>query len=492
MSVTRAFQRAFVGAVALLAAATAQAQTKLLRFPAINGNRVAFTYAGDIWTASAAGGTATRITAHPGIEVYAHFSPDGKYIAFTGQYDGDEQVYVVPSGGGVPKQLTYYPARGPLTPRWGWENQVYGWTPDGKKILFRSSRESYSQGQTRLYTVAMTGGPAEPLPMPEAGAGDLNADGSQVVYSPIFRDFRPEKRYGGGMANDLFLFNVKTNDAKRIVDDVRSDRDPMWLGNTIYFNSDRSGTFNLYAYDIASAKTTPITSNSVWDVRWPSSDRAGRIVYELNGELQVLDTKSAKSAAISIAVPDDGLWKRPSRYSAASNIESFSLSPKGERMLITARGDVFTVPIERGPTRNLTNSSSAHDREAAWSPDGARIAFISDRTGEEELFVVSQAGGTPDQLTTGGSAQRFGLLWAPDGKRIAFRDKDSKLYLYSFDDRKVTTVASTLRGQIGDYTWSARGGFLAFSIRGDNGNGRVFIWSPKDNQLHAVTDGDRV
>ncbi|MHB1068423.1 MAG: S41 family peptidase [Gemmatimonadaceae bacterium] len=489
MSVTRAFQRAFVGAVALLAAATAQAQTKLLRFPAINGNRVAFTYAGDIWTASAAGGTATRITAHPGIEVYAHFSPDGKYIAFTGQYDGDEQVYVVPSGGGVPKQLTYYPARGPLTPRWGWENQVYGWTPDGKKILFRSSRESYSQGQTRLYTVAMTGGPAEPLPMPEAGAGDLNADGSQVVYSPIFRDFRPEKRYGGGMANDLFLFNVKTNDAKRIVDDVRSDRDPMWLGNTIYFNSDRSGTFNLYAYDIASAKTTPITSNSVWDVRWPSSDRAGRIVYELNGELQVLDTKSAKSAAISIAVPDDGLWKRPSRYSAASNIESFSLSPKGERMLITARGDVFTVPIERGPTRNLTNSSSAHDREAAWSPDGARIAFISDRTGEEELFVVSQAGGTPDQLTTGGSAQRFGLLWAPDGKRIAFRDKDSKLYLYSFDDRKVTTVASTLRGQIGDYTWSARGGFLAFSIRGDNGNGRVFIWSPKDNQLHAVTDG---
>jgi len=274
-------------AVQFVVAATAHAQTKLLRFPAINGDRVAFTYAGDIWTAPVTGGTATRITAHPGIEVFAHFSPDGKYIAFTGQYDGDEQVYVVPSTGGIPKQLTYYPARGPLTPRWGWENQVYGWTPDGKKIVFRSSRESWSQGQTRLYTVSMNGGPAEPLPMPEAGAGDLNADGSQVVYSTIFRDFRPEKRYGGGMANDLFLFNVKTSDAKR----------------------------------------------------------------------------------------------------------------------------------------------------------------------------------------------------------IAFRDKDGKLYLYSFDDKTVTTVASAVRGQIGDYVWSAKGGYLAFSIRGDNNMGRVFIWSPKDNQLHPVTDG---
>lgn len=490
VSSPRLFRRAVAGAAVLLAAASAQAQTKLLRFPAIHGDRVAFTYAGDIWTAPVAGGTATRITAHPGIEVFAHFSPDGKHIAFTGQYDGDEQVYVVPSSGGVPKQLTFYPARGPLTPRWGWDNQVYGWTPDGKKIVFRSGRESWTMSNTRLFTVAMNGGPSEPLPMPEAGAGDPNADGSQVVYSPIFRDFRPEKRYGGGMANDLFVFNTKTNDARRIVDDVRSDRDPMWMGNTIYFNSDRSGTFNLYAYDVPSAKTTQVTKHTTWDVRWPSSDHAGRIVYELNGELQLYDTKSAKSSPIAITVPDDGLWKRPSRIVVAGNIEGFSLSPKGERMLVTARGDIFTLPIDKGPTRNLTKSSSAHDREAAWSPDGARIAFISDKTGEEELYVMDQGGaGAPEQLTSGGSAQRFGLVWAPDGKRIAFRDKDGKLYLYGFDDKKVTTVASTVRGQIGDYTWSVKGGFLAFSIRGDNGNGRVYIWSPKDNQLHPVTDG---
>jgi len=493
MTVIRVVLRVLAGCAVLATAAPAQAQTKLLRFPAIHGTVVAFTYAGDIWTAPVAGGTATRITAHSGMEVFAHFSPDGKWIAFTGQYDGDEQVYVVPSGGGVPKQLTFYPARGPLTPRWGWENQVYGWTPDGKRIVFRSSRESWSSGITRLFTVAIGGGPAEPMPMPEAGAGDLSADGSQVVYSPMFRDFRPEKRYGGGTANDLFVFNTKTGDARRIVDDVRSDRDPMWMGGTIYFNSDRSGTFNLYAYDLASAKTTAITRNTTWDVRWPSSDHAGRIVYELNGELQLLDTKTGKSSAISITVPDDGLWKRPSRVSAAGNIESFGLSPKGERMVITARGDIFTAPIEKGPTRNLTNSSGAHDREAAWSPDGVRIAFISDKTGEEELYVINQSGapgtGAPEQLTNGGTAQRFGLLWSPDGKRIAFRDKDGKLYLYSFDDRKVTTVASTPRGQINDYTWSAKGNYLAFSVRGENNMGRVSIWSPRDGQLHAATDG---
>lgn len=482
--------RWIVAVGAFLTAATADAQTKLLRFPAIHGNTVAFSYAGDLWTAPVSGGTATRLTAHPGMELFAHFSPDGQWIAFTGQYDGDEQVYVVPVRGGVPKQLTFYPSRGPVAPRWGWDNQVYGWTPDGKKIVFRSGRESWATGITRLFTVPMAGGPSEPLPMPEAGAGDLSADGSQVVYSPMFRDFRPEKRYSGGTANDLFVFNTKTGDAKRIVDDSRSDRDPMWIGGTIYFNSDRGGTFNLYAYDVAAAKTSQITRSSTWDVRWPSSDHAGRIVYELNGELQLLDTKTGKSNGISITVPDDGLWKRPSRIAVAGNIEGFGLSPKGERLLVTARGDVFTVPIEKGPTRNLTNSSGSHDREPAWSPDGARIAFISDRSGEEELYVIDQAGNGPaEQLTNDGAAQRFGLLWSPDGKRIAFRDKDGRLLLYSFDDRKVTAVASTPRGQIGDYTWSAKGGYLAFSLRGDNNMGRVFIWSPKDGELHPATDG---
>jgi tricorn protease len=476
-------------AVSAVAPGPAAAQTRLLRFPAIHGDKVAFTYAGDIWTAPASGGTATRITAHPGIEVFARFSPDGTWIAFTGQYDGDEQVYVVPATGGEPKQLTFYPARGPLTPRWGWDNQVYSWTNDGKSVLFRSMRDSWTLSLSRLYTVPMTGGPAEPLPMPESGAGDLSPDGTKVVYSPIFRDFRPEKRYGGGMANDLFIFDVKTNDAKRIVDHPRSDRDPMWIGGTIYFNSDRDGTFNLYAYDVASGKTSQVTTSKTWDVRWPSSDHSGRIVYELNGELQVLDVKTGKSAPIVINVPDDGLWKRPSRISAERNIEDFALSPKGERAVFAARGDVFTAPIEKGPTRNLTNSSGAHDKWASWSPDGSQVAFISDKSGEEELWTIAQDGsGKPEQLTSGGKAMRYAPVWSADGKRIAFGDKDGKIFVYSFEDKKLTEIIDAPRDQVRDYTWSPRGHHLAFSMIGANNFSSIYIWSEKDHQVRKITD----
>ena len=251
-----------LGAVcALVAASPAAAQSKLLRFPDIHGDRVVFTHGGDLWVAPAAGGTATRLTSHPGLELFAKFSPDGKWLAFTGQYDGDEQVYVMPSTGGEPRQLTFYPARGPLTTRWGYDNQVYGWSADGSRILFRSHRDGWALPITRLYTVAAAGGPAEPLPMPESGAGTYAPDGKRVVYSPRFRDFRSEKRYGGGQANDLFIFDLASHDATRITDHPRADRDPMWIGGTIYFNSDRNGTFNLYAYDVAKKTTTPCTAS---------------------------------------------------------------------------------------------------------------------------------------------------------------------------------------------------------------------------------------
>lgn len=478
-------------AFALLIAATpAAAQTKLLRFPAIHGDKIAFTYAGDIWTAPAAGGTAARLTAHPGMEVFARFSPDGKWIAFTGQYDGDEQVYVMPASGGEPKQLTYYPARGPLAPRWGWDNQVYGWTTDGKSILFRSQRDSWTPGEQHLYTVPMTGGPAEALPMPVAGSGDYSADGTKMVYSPRFRDFRPEKRYGGGQANDLWIFDLKTNDAKRVIAGPRADRDPMWIGGSIYYTSDSDGTFNIYAFDIGSGKTVQVTKNTVWDVRWPSADRtAGRIAYEINGEIQVLDVKSGKSAAVPINVPDDGLWKRPSRVPAAGQLEDFELSPKGERALFSARGDIFTSPIEKGATRNLTATSGAHDKFARWSPDGAKIAFISDASGEEELYVIDQDGKVkPERLTNGGKAMRYQPEWAPDGKRLAFSDKDGKIYVYSFADKKLTEIADAPRGQVRDYAWSPRGYFLAFSMSNPNGFNAIHIWSEKDGKVRKITD----
>ncbi|HEY7913512.1 MAG TPA: S41 family peptidase [Blastocatellia bacterium] len=467
----------------------ADAQTKLLRFPDIHGDKVIFTYGGDLWVAPATGGTATRLTTHPGIEVFARFSPDGKWIAFTGQYDGDEQVYVMPAGGGEPRQLTFYPARGPLTPRWGYDNQVFGWTSDGKRIIFRSQRDSWTLPVARLYTVSVDGGPAEALPMPEAGSGDFSPDGARMVYSPQSRDFRSEKRYGGGQANMLYIFDLKTLDARRISQGPRPDRDPMWIGDTIYFNSDRDGHFNLYSYDVASGRTTPLTSNRTWDVRWPSSDNQSRIVYELNGELQVLDVRSKKNTPISISVPSDVLTRRPSRVSAANNISDVSLSPKGERVLFAARGDIFSAPAEKGPTRNLTNSSNAHDKWPRWSPDGSRIAFISDRSGEEEVWVVAQDGlKAAEQLTTGGKAMRYAPEWSPDGSRIAFSDKDGKLYVLTIADRKLTEIADAPRGQIRDYIWSPRGNHLAFSYAGVNGFSSVYIWSSTDGKVNRITN----
>ncbi|MBL8152354.1 MAG: PD40 domain-containing protein, partial [Blastocatellia bacterium] len=472
-----------------LLSSAAYAQTKLLRFPDIHGDKVVFTYAGDLWIASSNGGTATRLTAHPGVEVFAKFSPDGKYIAFTGQYDGDEQVYVIPVTGGEPKQLTYYPARGPLTPRWGYDQQVYGWTRDGKSVLFRSSRDSWTLGVSNLYTVPATGGAAEKLPIPETGAGDYSPDGNKVVYSPRFRDFRPEKRYGGGQANDLFIFDLKTYNVQKIAGDPRADRDPMWIGHTIFYNSDRDGHFNLYAYDTTTAKTTQITTNKKWDVRWPSSDNEGHIVYELSGELQILDTKSRKSTPISITVPDDGLWKRPSRINAAQYMEDYSLSPKGERALFCARGDIFTSPIEKGSTRNLTHSSSAHDKFPRWSPDGSKIVFISDKTGEEQVYIIAQDGSTPaEQMTTEHKVMLYEPEWSSDGSRIAYSDKDGKLYILTVADKKVTEIADSSRGQIRDYNWSPRGNFLAFSMAGSNNQSVIYIWSGNDNKLHKVTD----
>ncbi|HXV15375.1 MAG TPA: S41 family peptidase [Gemmatimonadaceae bacterium] len=471
-------------------AGSAEAQTKLLRFPAIHGDRITFTYGGDLWTASAGGGTATRLTTHPGLELFAHFSPDGQWIAFTGQYEGDEQVYVVPSFGGSPKQLTFYPSGGPRAERWGYDNQVYGWTNDGSRILFRASRGSWTLSQTRLYTVSPNGGSAVPLPMPLAGSGAYSPDGKKIVYSKVFRDFRPEKRYSGGLANYLAIFDFAGNSAKTITRGPRSERDAMWIGDKIYYNSDKDGTFNIYAYDVPSGTTTQLTHSTTWDVRWPSADpQTGKIIYELAGELSILDTKTGQSTPIHVNVIDDGVNSRPSRVSASGQVESFGLSPKGERAVFAARGDIFTAPIEHGYTRNLTHSSGAHDRDPQWSPDGTRVAFISDMSGEEEIYSVAQDGQSkPVQLTSGGKAQYFSPRWSADNSRIAFSDKDGRLFVLRVADKDVKEIAKDIHGNLFDYTWSAAGSNLAWSMTDSDGVSQsVYVWTGKDGGVHRVT-----
>ncbi len=473
----------------LTAVAVLPAQTKLLRFPDIYENRIVFSYAGDLWTASTDGGAATRLTAHPGKELFAKFSPDGQWIAFTGQYDGDEQVYVVPSTGGIPRQLTYYPARGPLAPRWGYDNQVYGWSPDGDYVLFRSLRDADGgRTLTALYRAPFSGGLPEKLPMPTSGAGDYAPDGDRIVYSPLFRDFRTWKRYEGGWAQNLYIFDLQTHETTPVAHSRRSERDPMWIGNRIYFASDRDGILNLYSYDVESEEVRQETHSSLWDVRWPSSDKKGQIVYELNGELHVFDTGAGQERKVSIFVPDDGVAMRSSRYPAEKNIEGFGLSPAGERALFVARGDVFTAPIEKGPTRNLTNSSNAHDKHARWSPDGRRIAFISDADGEEQIYLIDQDGrGEAERLTDRFRAMLYAPEWSPDGARLAFSDKDGNLYSLNVADRTVTEVARDEFIGIFDYSWSPDGKWLAFSMNEHSGFQSLYIWSVEEEVVRRVT-----
>ena len=468
--------------------ADAQAQTRLLRFPDIHGNRVAFCYAGDLWTAPAAGGLAARLTSHPGLEQFPKFSPDGKWIAFTGQYDGDEQVYVVPAEGGVPRQLTFYPARGPNAPRNGWDNQVMGWTRDGKSVLFNTIRDGGGAARRNLYTVPADGGHETPLPMYTAGAGDYSPDGQRIVYSPLFRDFRTWKRYQGGWAQDLWICDLKTLASENITNHPRTDRDPMWIGDKIYFASDRDGTLNLYRYDLATKKTDQLTHSTTWDTRWPSTDHASRIVYESAGELHVFDIGSAKDTKISIEVPNDGVAMRPSHYAVDKYIEDFSLSPKGERAIFVARGDVFTAPIENGPTRNLTNSSTAHDKWGRWSPDGSKIALISDRSGEEQVWLVNQDGsGTPQPLTTEMNVMLYSPEWSPDGKRLAFSDMNGNLYVLTVADKKLQKVARETRGQVNDYAWSPGGSYLSFSLSHPSEFNSIRVWGAADGAIHQVS-----
>ena len=472
-----------------LVPASAPAQTKLLRYPDIAGDRVAFCYAGDIWTAPAKGGSAARLTAHAGLELFPKFSPDGKWLAFTGQYEGDEQVYVIPAEGGQPRQLTYYPARGPFPPRGGYDNQVMGWTPDGTAILFRSQRDAdgvRSEGQ--LFTVPAGGGPAKALPMPTSGAGDFSPDAKRLAYSPLFRDFRTWKRYEGGWAQDLYLYDLATNDVKPFATSTRTERDPIWIGGAIYFASDRDGTLNLYAYELATEAVTKLTSSTTWDVRWPSSDNQSRIVYEQNGELRVFDVKTRSDQAIQVFVPNDGVAMRPSRYSIEKNVEGFELSPKGERALVVARGDVFTLPIEKGPTRNLTATSGVHDKLARWSPDGKRIAFVSDASGEDEIWLVDQAGSKPEQVTKGRQGMTYAPEWSAEGAHLAFSDKDGKLFVLTLADRKIALVADDERTLIRDYSWSPKGAYLAFSMTDANESRSIHVWSAGDATLHRVTD----
>ncbi|MFK7954525.1 MAG: S41 family peptidase [Lysobacterales bacterium] len=487
----RLVNRSGAGLLALLllmmVAAPVTAATRMLRYPDVHANQLVFSYAGDLWLAPVNGSTpARRLTSHPGVELFPKFSPDGQQVAFTGQYRGDDQVYVMNVAGGEPRQLTWYPTSGPLPARWGTEHQVYGWSADGQSVLFRSQREDFNN--RRLYTVNVDGGLPAVLPMPRAGSGDFSPDGQHVVYSPLFRDFRTWKRYQGGWAQNLFVYNLKDDTAKQITSHIRTERDPVWLDQGIYYVSDIDGTLELYRYNADTDGHTQVTQHDTWDIKWASGDGRQRIVYEVAGTIGLFDASTGTETLLNITVPDDFVRRTARQMDASEQIEDFDLSTDGKRAVFSARGDIFSAPVEHGVTRNLTQLGSAHDRAATFSPDGSQIAFISDRSGEEQIYVIPHDGGDAKALTPSRPTRLYGLSWAPDGERLAFHDHTGQVWVTDVKGRETKVVRNPL-GPISDYVWSPDSRYLAFSQSMESGFYSIHVWSRSSGDITMVTDG---
>lgn len=460
------------------------AHARLLRYPDIHGDVVAFVYASDIWTVAAGGGIARRITSHPGLERFPKFSPDGNWIAFTGQYDGDEQVYVVPSVGGIPKRLTSYPAWGPLAARWGSDNQVVGWTPDGGSVVFRSYRDQKSIVESRLYTVPVSGGLPRALPMPHAGVGVFSPDGRRILYSPQARDFRTWKGYRGGWAQELWIFDPD-GETRNVTNYEGTDRDPIWSSRGIFFVSDRDGRLNLYTAGRDGSEIVQLTRHD-YDVRWASADMEGNIAYELNGDLREYSA-DGRDRAISVQVPDDGVHRRPRVIDVQEWIEDFDLSPDGERVAVTARGDVFTIPVGDGISRNLTKSDT-HERLAAWSPDGSSVAYVSDASGEEELWISKDSASPSNRQITEGNRRRiYRIQWSPTGDRIAVGDHLGRIHIVEVKNGHSQAIGETGAWYRQDFSWSPDGRFLAFSSLEPTFMSSLFLWSEKHGVVRLTS-----
>lgn len=477
-------------AVFLTASADAGAEeVRLLRYPNVSQNQVTFVCAGDVYVAPRVGGQAVKLTTHKGLELFPRFSPDGSQIAFTGQYDGDFAVYVIPSSGGEPRRLTYHPGIARTSERMGPENVVMGWHPDGNHVLFRSRKEANDVWDGRAYLVGLTGGLPEPLPMATAGFTSFSPDLSKVAYCPLYRDFRTWKRYEGGLAQDVWIFDLSSFEARKITDWVGTDNLPMWYQDRIYFNSDRTGTLNLYCYELASETVRPVTGFTEWDVRWPSLGDEG-IAFENAGYIYVLNLPSEQMHKLEIHVAGDHLFTRPRYVAVSEMIRGFDLSPDGDQAAFSARGEIFTLPAEVGNTENLTGElSGSNEIYPRWSPDGKWIAFLSDRTGEDEFFIVSSDGDQTLQITNDGHCFRFGALWSPDSRKLAFSDIENGLYYIDVTSRQLVQIDYSPRSEIHRYDWSPDSRFLAYDKRLDNRIRSIFVYDVNADTIHQVTLG---
>ena len=467
-------------------------ETRLLRFPAIHGDRIVFSYAGDLYTVSASGGVARRLTSDQGYEMFARFSPDGGTIAFTGQYDGNTEVYAMPADGGPPRRLTFTATLGrdDVSDRMGPNNIVMAWRDDDT-IVYRSRMHEANDFKGMLFAVPREGGESEQLPLPRAGFCSFSADGKTMAYNRVFREFRTWKRYRGGQADDIWLFDFASRATTNLTNNPAQDIIPMLRGNTVYFLSDRedTGRMNLYSVDIATKQTRKLTNFSEYDVKFPSlGDNA--IVFENGGYIHMLDLASEQVRRVPIEIREDFAIGRGGLRDVGAEITNFEIAPDGSRALFGARGDIFTVPAKHGNARNLTATPGVHERSSKWSPDGKWIACVSDASGEDELYLVPQNGsGTSVRLTNGGDTYKYRPVWSPDSKKLLWSDRKQRLHCVDIDSKAVTLVAEATAFEITDYAWSPDSRWIAYAKPEEMRMTTIRLYSLDSKKTVEVTDG---
>ena len=480
--------RIIMMAALVAAALTAQAdEGRLLRFPGTNGREVAFSYAGDIYTVPITGGTAHKLTSHEGYEAFARYSPDGQTIAFTGQYDGNTEVYVMPAQGGEPKRITFTASnpRDDWGDRMGPNNITMNWTPDGKGVIYRNRISDSFDG--KLWCAPIDGGMPSQLPLPEGGFCCYNGDGTKLAYNRVFREFRTWKYYKGGMADDIWIYDTQAKTVTNITNNVAQDIDPMWIGDEIYFMSDRDNRMNIFVYNTLTGVTQKVTDFTEYDVKFANCG-GGKIVFENAGYLYVLDPATKRSERIMIDLNSENNFAREQQRTVKDYLTGGSLAPDGSRIAISARGEVFDVPAKHGVIRNITHTPGVHERNASWSPDGKNIAFISDQTGETEIWMRPVGSDKAVQLTKDNDTYIRDFEWSPDGSQIVYTDRKNRMILLNVKTMAKQTLLTDEMGEIPTPSFSPDGKWLTYYRNGANEYSVVYLYNIAERKEYPVTD----
>ena len=472
----------FAVAVLTTAAAAATGSTRMLRMPTVSATHIAFAYANNIWTVERAGGMARRLTSFQGQTTNPHFSPDGKWIAFSAEYAGNTDVYVVPSEGGEPKRLTWHPGA----------DTVEGWTPDGKSILFASARATWAPSASpRFWTVPVEGGVEEPLQLPRGYQGKISPDGTHLAYRMNNSWDEERRNYRGGQNRPIWIADLKTFDVVTPPWTDSKDMDPAWLGDTVYFISDRDGVANLWSFDTKSKKLAQQTRFTDFDVKTLDTG-GGAVVFEQAGYVHLFDPKNGKDQIVNITATGDFPWMMPRWEDVTARMNSIVLSPTGKRLAVEARGEIFTVPAEKGDARNLSHSSGSAEHDPAWSPDGKYISYFSDRSGEYKLVIENPDGLTPPrEIALPNPSHYYTPSWSPDSKKLLYTDTNLKVWILDVASGQAKIVGSDpwmVPERTLNPVWSPDSKWVAYSSRLKSLYHAIFIGNVETGESKQVTD----